>query len=238
MFETSTWLGSFLTNFGSGAVAGVTAVAMTYPLDTIRARLSFQVKGEHKYKGIIDAGITIVRSVSHPVWLCDKFRVIALSYPFLFCFQEGGVLALYRGFVPTLCGIFPQAGCNFYFFEQLKNMCMQYFPLYTCNVREQNTGKSGPSKQLSLAVYFILKLFIVYIIKKKKFILYCFRWFSPDHSSQAGLWWCSWCGSSDLFVSSWCHTATHAAGYDDSRNKEICVSELLLLLWGSYALFI
>ncbi|XP_034253803.1 graves disease carrier protein homolog [Thrips palmi] len=115
MCETSTWLGSFLTNFGSGALAGVTAVAMTYPLDTIRARLSFQVKGEHKYKGIVHAGVTIVRN-------------------------EGGVLALYRGFVPTLCGIFPQAGCNFYFFEQLKNMCMQYFPMYTCNVCEQNTG--------------------------------------------------------------------------------------------------
>ena len=31
-------------NFFAGSAAGVTAVALTYPLDTIRARLAFQVK--------------------------------------------------------------------------------------------------------------------------------------------------------------------------------------------------
>lgn len=34
---------------------GITAVICTYPLDMVRVRLAFQVKGEHKYMGIIHA---------------------------------------------------------------------------------------------------------------------------------------------------------------------------------------
>ncbi|KAE8747626.1 hypothetical protein FOCC_FOCC005605 [Frankliniella occidentalis] len=113
---TDTVLGAFAVKFGAGACAGTTAVTATYPLDTVRARLAFQVKGEHKYKGIIDAFKTIYKS-------------------------EGGLLALYRGFIPTLCGIFPYAGCSFYSFETLKNLCMLYLPSYTCETCAENTGK-------------------------------------------------------------------------------------------------
>ncbi|XP_026292992.1 solute carrier family 25 member 16-like [Frankliniella occidentalis] len=112
---TDTVLGAFAVKFGAGACAGTTAVTATYPLDTVRARLAFQVKGEHKYKGIIDAFKTIYKS-------------------------EGGLLALYRGFIPTLCGIFPYAGCSFYSFETLKNLCMLYLPSYTCETCAENTG--------------------------------------------------------------------------------------------------
>lgn len=55
--------------------------------------------------------------------------------------QEGGVRALYRGFVPTLMGMVPYAGFSFYCFEMMKFVCMKYSPVYTCKKYEKNTGK-------------------------------------------------------------------------------------------------
>ena len=57
----------FLSKFTSaiaGSMAGVTAVFLTYPLDTIRARLAFQVAGEVQYTGIVNAAVTIFKNVS------------------------------------------------------------------------------------------------------------------------------------------------------------------------------
>lgn len=102
--------------FIAGAGAGLTAVFLTYPLDTIRARLAFQVTGEHKYTGIVHTATTIFRN-------------------------EGGIRALYRGFVPTLCGMVPYAGFSFYCFEMVKFVCMKYFPAWTSRKCEKNTGK-------------------------------------------------------------------------------------------------
>lgn len=43
--------------------SGMTAVICTYPLDVIRARLAFQVKGDHRYTGIANAFHTIYLKV-------------------------------------------------------------------------------------------------------------------------------------------------------------------------------
>lgn len=101
--------------FVAGAGAGVTAVTLTYPLDTIRARLAFQITGEHKYNGIAHAATTMFRT-------------------------EGGIRALYRGFVPTMMGMVPYAGFSFYCFESLKFFCMKYLPTTLCRKCERNTG--------------------------------------------------------------------------------------------------
>ncbi|KAG8226671.1 hypothetical protein J437_LFUL005760, partial [Ladona fulva] len=53
--------GSHLAKFIAGSGAGVTAVALTYPLDTIRARLAFQISGEHVYTGIANAAVIIFK---------------------------------------------------------------------------------------------------------------------------------------------------------------------------------
>ncbi|CRK97148.1 CLUMA_CG010545, isoform A [Clunio marinus] len=112
--------------FFAGAGAGLTAVTLTYPLDTIRARLAFQVTGEHRYTGILHTATSILK-------------------------EEGGVRALYRGFLPTLVGMVPYAGLSFYCFEVLKYACMKYSPNITCNKLERNTGGlvlSVPAKLL------------------------------------------------------------------------------------------
>lgn len=39
-------------------------MTLTYPLDTIRARLAFQVTGEHKYSGIVHTALSVMKNVS------------------------------------------------------------------------------------------------------------------------------------------------------------------------------
>ncbi|GAB5578422.1 mitochondrial coenzyme A transporter SLC25A42 isoform X1 [Prionailurus iriomotensis] len=68
----------------AGSMAGMTAVICTYPLDMVRVRLAFQVKGEHTYTGIIHAFKTIYA-------------------------KEGGFLGFYRGLMPTILGMAPYA---------------------------------------------------------------------------------------------------------------------------------
>lgn len=46
-------------------LSGMTAVICTYPLDVVRARLAFQVTGDHHYTGIINAFQTIYLKVTH-----------------------------------------------------------------------------------------------------------------------------------------------------------------------------
>ncbi|XP_060071780.1 solute carrier family 25 member 16-like [Ylistrum balloti] len=103
-----------LIRLTSGSLAGLTAVLFTYPLDVVRARLAFQVSGEHIYTGLVDA-----------------FRSIT--------FHEGGIPALYRGMVPTLLGMVPYAGISFYSFETLKELCLKYFPQHFARSSNNNS---------------------------------------------------------------------------------------------------
>ncbi|TNN75246.1 Graves disease carrier protein [Liparis tanakae] len=87
----------------AGSMAGMTAVIFTYPLDVIRARLAFQVTGEHRYTGIANA--------FHTIYL-----------------KEGGVSGFYRGLIPTLIGMAPYAGFSFFTFGTLKSLGLKHFP--------------------------------------------------------------------------------------------------------------
>lgn len=103
------------SKFLAGSAAGVTAVLATYPLDMVRARLAFQVNGQHIYSGILDTIVNIFK-------------------------KEGGILALYKGLTPTLIGMVPYAGINFYVFEQLKAVLLLQFPFVFAQPNLTNSG--------------------------------------------------------------------------------------------------
>jgi solute carrier family 25 phosphate transporter 23/24/25/41 len=84
----------------AGALAGITSVAFTYPLDIVRTRLSIltameEHRGQRKIPGIW--GMTRI-----------MYR------------EEGGLRALYRGLGPTMFGVAPYVGLNFQAYEVLR----------------------------------------------------------------------------------------------------------------------
>lgn len=83
-----------MEKFTCGALAGATSVAMTYPLDLMRARMAVQ-RVHHKYAN--------------------------LSHAFKTMRAEEGVRSMYRGIAPTMLGILPYAGLSFFTFETAKH---------------------------------------------------------------------------------------------------------------------
>ncbi|KAI9783473.1 MAG: hypothetical protein M1816_001355 [Peltula sp. TS41687] len=86
-----------------GGAAGITSVACTYPLDIVRTRLSIQsasfvALGEASRKQLPGMWATMV----------GMYRT------------EGGLLALYRGIVPTVAGVAPYVGLNFMTYEAVR----------------------------------------------------------------------------------------------------------------------
>eukprot|EP00658_Telonema_sp_P-2_P004961 TRINITY_DN11854_c0_g1_i1.p1 TRINITY_DN11854_c0_g1~~TRINITY_DN11854_c0_g1_i1.p1 ORF type:complete len:220 (+),score=41.71 TRINITY_DN11854_c0_g1_i1:288-947(+) len=85
-----------LLSLSAGAIAGITAVACTYPLDTVRARLALQTEGlaQTSYTGVLDA----LRRIP----------------------AEEGPLAFYRGIGATMLGATPYASLKFGTYEMTK----------------------------------------------------------------------------------------------------------------------
>ncbi|OBS78951.1 hypothetical protein A6R68_18637 [Neotoma lepida] len=78
----------------AGSMAGMTAVICTYPLDVVRVRLAFQVKGEHTYSGIIHAFKTIY---AKPI----VYKVYYLGVSF---FTFGTLKSVGLSYAPALLG--------------------------------------------------------------------------------------------------------------------------------------
>lgn len=103
-----------VVNLMSGSLAGLSAVFATYPLDVVRARLAFQVTGEHIYFGVV-----------------DTFRTIGI---------KEGKKGFFKGIIPSLLGMAPYAGLSFYTFETLKAFCLSTFPKTLGRPCPKNTG--------------------------------------------------------------------------------------------------
>ncbi|XP_073251199.1 solute carrier family 25 member 16-like isoform X2 [Porites lutea] len=84
-----------LSHLLAGSLAGVTACSITYPLDTVRCRLAFQVADEKLYLGIRHT----IKKISG---------------------SEGGYVALYRGFCAQCLAMIPMIGLSFLTFESMK----------------------------------------------------------------------------------------------------------------------
>ncbi|PYH79611.1 mitochondrial carrier [Aspergillus uvarum CBS 121591] len=87
-----------------GAAAGVTSVTVTYPLDIVRTRLSIQ-----------SASFAALgqRGAGEP--LPGMLTTMILIYK-----NEGGIVALYRGIIPTVAGVAPYVGLNFMTYESVR----------------------------------------------------------------------------------------------------------------------
>jgi len=83
--------------FQAGVMAGITAASLTYPLDLIRIRVATNT--DPAMTGFLSQGRCIVK-------------------------EGGSVLALYKGFIPTLISLAPFIAINFTVFDTLKTNFM------------------------------------------------------------------------------------------------------------------
>ncbi|KAK3825409.1 MAG: mitochondrial carrier domain-containing protein [Benniella sp.] len=86
----------------AGALAGLTSVACTYPLDIVRTRLSIQ-------------SAQVANTKEAQAALPGIWRTMVIIYT-----KEGGVIGLYRGLGPTLLGVAPYVALNFQAYEVLR----------------------------------------------------------------------------------------------------------------------
>lgn len=116
------WLGSkpgqanHMQKLLAGGAAGGTAVIMTYPLDLVRARLTFEVKAK---------GAASIHSQSGGGLMSRSAIISTMVHAFK---NEGGIKALYRGMSATLIAMIPYNACNFYTVDSSKRLALQSYP--------------------------------------------------------------------------------------------------------------
>ncbi|KAI0132519.1 mitochondrial carrier domain-containing protein [Xylariales sp. AK1849] len=108
---------TWFRRFSAGALAGVTSVFITYPLEVIRVRLAFETK--HRSSGFVDickkiyheqplqkAPPAAVEPSSGAVKSIATATVQAVA-------PRSGLVNFYRGFSTTILGMIPYAGVSF-----------------------------------------------------------------------------------------------------------------------------
>ena len=123
---------SVLQRLSAGACAGMTATALTHPIDTVRLRLAMPT---HPYKGAalhltMACGRHRAIACTACVCACDEADAVVcntrcccfagLLNAFVTIARTEGPLALYKGLGPTLVGIAPYAALNFASYDLAK----------------------------------------------------------------------------------------------------------------------
>lgn len=90
-----------LLRLGAGAGAGIVGMTATYPMDMVRGRITIQEGTNQQYRGLLHATRCIV--------------------------AEEGVLALWRGWLPSVIGVIPYVGLNFAVYETLKDVLIRAY---------------------------------------------------------------------------------------------------------------
>jgi len=121
----------------AGALAGITSVCTTYPLDLVRSRLSIataSIPVQHSTLSTISSqqpslvsgyhtastSSKLLHTTKHAAWTPKDLTMWGMTLKVMR--EEGGVLALYRGMIPTAVGVAPYVGINFAAYEALRGI--------------------------------------------------------------------------------------------------------------------
>jgi len=138
------------TRLASGALAGITSVCTTYPLDLLRSRLSIATASMMATSASAPASSSTpspssAGTSSSQLRLASALHTSARPLPSELTMwgmalkvmrEEGGVRALYRGLVATAMGVAPYVGINFAAYEALRGLLTP-------------PGKTGVARKLS-----------------------------------------------------------------------------------------
>ncbi|TBU64568.1 mitochondrial carrier [Dichomitus squalens] len=118
----------------AGALAGITSVCTTYPLDLVRSRLSIATASiplqaaaastssskaaQSALASAYHTASATTRLTTHSVFSPQDLTVWGMTLRVMR--EEGGVRALYRGLIPTAMGVAPYVGINFAAYEALR----------------------------------------------------------------------------------------------------------------------
>ncbi|KAK8051076.1 hypothetical protein PG993_002461 [Apiospora rasikravindrae] len=95
--------------FTAGALAGVTSVFFTYPLEVIRVRLAFETK--HRSSSLVDICKKIYHEQPAPKATPGAAQGVASAAAAVT--PRTGMINFYRGFSMTMLGMVPYAGISF-----------------------------------------------------------------------------------------------------------------------------
>ncbi|KAI0066241.1 mitochondrial carrier [Artomyces pyxidatus] len=119
------------TRLASGALAGITSVCTTYPLDLVRSRLSIVTSSIISSPQPAQTAQTSAAAAQPKPTFTSAYHTSAATLrsentmwgmTLKVIREEGGVRALYRGLIPTAMGVAPYVGINFAAYEALRGI--------------------------------------------------------------------------------------------------------------------